>query len=217
MALEENALTTEDEINAELGISGQTTLVERLINVASAQIQSVVGRKLFRTDGIVEKRPGHSSPFLRLDRTPILSLTSVTFLGDSVSLDDIEIHDPDAGILCRQSGWSWTVAVHQEITQTPIPGTERKSYEFTYNGGFVTPEQTPSPFATRTLPFDLEDACIKLVTSRFLKKGSDLDITSEKLKKWSASYAGASGTGSEGGIPPPILRMLDRHRRVVIA
>ena len=203
MALAANALTTLAIVKTELGITGATedTYLERMINAASDRIENYCSRAFFKETGKIENVAGFGGVYLLVSKAPLLAITSITFDGNTVASADYEIHDADVGSIYRKGGWHWTTARLKDITQPPMPGHERKLYKVTYDGGYETPEQG----GTRTLPFDLEDACVQMVASRFRGKGRDPNIKSEKLLSWSATY-GASE------LPSSVTSILNRHR-----
>ena len=216
MALNANALTTVETLKNELSItdSSEDLRLERLINTASQQIENYLGRQLYYDAAIEEKRPGYTSMLLRVDVTPIVSITEITYNDSVLDSDNYEIHDADAGLIYNTATWITTAPYTQEITQERVWGEERKLYQVTYAGGWVTPEQG----GTVTLPSDIEDACVRLSASRYNQIGRDSSITQEKLGDWSATYGGQSSSelSTSGGIPPAIRSVLDTYRRAVI-
>ena len=60
-------------------------------------------------------------------------------------------------------------------------------------------------------PYDLEDACLAIVATRFSRRGRDLSVKSESLLSHSVAYA----DGEDGGMLPPIVRdVVARYARV---
>lgn len=210
MALESNALTTVETVQAELNDSSvSTTLLERLVNSVSAQIGQYVGRDLTFESARVDNLRGYGTTFLVVTKTPLKVLTSITFAGDTVDSADFSIDNADAGLIYRRTGWIWTAPRRAGITNPPMPGMEERLYQITYDGGWVSPAQT----GTRDLPFDLEDAAIRMIISRARQKGRDLSIKSEKLGSWGASYG--AGDASGNGIPSEVAAVLNRYKSVV--
>ena len=94
------------------------------------------------------------------------------------------------------------------------PGTEEYYYKITYTAGYITQPQDDAAVGTRSLPYDLEDACIQYCAQRYRTKGRDKSIKQEKLLSASVTYENSSGDGSD--IPATIRAMIDHYKRVVI-
>lgn len=187
--------------------------LENAIDVASDLIEQFCGRSFFKETGREDFLAGYGNRRLTVQKTPILTLTKIEFVDQQGSLtlidsDGYEIEDADIGFIRRIAGWNWTVAVGQEITPTPLPGDERRAFKVTYDCGFVTPEQV----GTRTLPFDLEDACVQLIVARFRARGRDPAVKSEKLMNWSTAYG-----AMPKGVPDTVSAILDRYTYMAAA
>jgi hypothetical protein len=209
VALAANALTTLATVLDELGLATdgggpQDTRLERYITAASALVDSFLDRTLARADGIVEKVAGFGDNFLTVERRPLLAITSISFDGSTIDATNYEIHgDGEAGLIYGRGGFVWTASRLQEIVQTVVTSSERKLFEITYNGGYVTPEQvSQAAFTPQTLPADIEDAVIQMVTTRWRQQGRDQSVKSEKIKSWSATYADSRA------LPPSIQAVL---------
>jgi len=219
MALSTNALCELADVKTELGITVSTfdSYLERLINLKSDQIEKYIGRKLYWEEDIVEKRQGYGDRYLVLDRNPISGTPVITYNGTTVSTDDYEVHNANAGILFALYNWIWTTGAVGGITADPWPGMERKLYTVTYDAGWVTANQyTLDNTLTRNLPFDLEDACIRMVAARYRSQGKPAGIKREGMLTWSAEYEPSGSSGSESGIPAAITTILDRYRKVIV-
>lgn len=204
-----NALTKLSTVRDALRLdeSAETSnLLRRLINAASDAIQNRAGRVFGKAD-LVELIAGFGTTRLVLARPPINTLTSIVFdSGSPIDLTDV-VRDDAAGLLERGGGWSWTAHVENDISRTAIPGTERRRWTVTYNGGWVLPkDETVS--SARALPFDIEEACIGLARHYFLAKDRDPGVVSEKQLSYSATY-------SQQGMPPPVAEVVDSYRRAV--
>lgn len=216
MAFPINALTTLGVVKSELGIAASDTaedsFLRRQIVAASDAVQSYLDRKIFYEVGIVEKVAGFGSFYLKLSRTPVLTLTSITDDNSVVDLINVTIDDPNAGLIRRPEGWRWTRGVIGGITNHPYPGSEEKLFTVTYTAGWVTPHQETEAVPAdleRTLPHDIEDAVIELITLRRSRRGRDPTIKSEKLLVWAATY---DISLNQHGIPPAVAFKLDRFK-----
>ena len=204
MALATNALTTIASCEAELGLtaSEQDALLTRYINTASDQIADYCNRKFYYTSGIEEKIAGSGDAFLFVGRTPVTSITSVVWLGDdsTVSGSLYEIWDVDQGAIYNSSGWNYT----------RLSDTQIDRYKVTYIGGWITPQQDADDGGlTRNLPFDLETACINIVTALWQKKGQDRTVKSESIMGASVSYE-----SHDSGMDASVIATLDNYKRM---
>ena len=211
-ALTATALTTLATLEARLGLSTPADAVKALlrdyINFASDLIERETNRVFGAEAAIEEKVAGYGTAFLRVARTPITTLTSITFNGGAVDSSKYEIHNAKVGTIRNVNGsWTWTAAALANIAGDPLPGTERLLYTITYNGGYVLPQDDP----TRDLPYDVEEACIELAKQIYFEGGRDPTVKSEKLLSWSASYKGPADL--PGGLPALTARTIRRYTR----
>jgi hypothetical protein len=212
VAVATNALTTLTTVKAELGISVSTydSLLERYINAASGFVERYVNRKLYWEEDIEEKQPGHGTRWMVLDRTPIVGTPVITYDSTTVDTDYYEVHDANAGILFALDNWIWTVGLVGGITEDPWVSTARKLYTVTYDAGWVTPQQAADDGTlTRNLPYDLEEAVIQMVVTRYALRGKPAGLKSERLLSWSADYSGDT-------MPSEIMSVLDSYASIPI-
>lgn len=155
VALSANALTLLATVKTDLGIAVATydDQLTRLINAASDAIARYCSRTFQRSTAIVEKSAGYGLHKLRLKRTPINELISVTFDGEAVDSTEYEIGDAEAGLVNNEGGWVWTAHMPRAISDGALSGTEELLYEITYDGGWVTPNQSKLMSGTPTLTF----------------------------------------------------------------
>jgi len=206
MPLQINALTTISTVETELSLTAaaQDAELTRYIDTASDQIERYVNRKLYYGAAIVEKVAGSGDAFLWISRTPLSSITSVVWLGDSSTItgSTYEIWEADQGSIYRSAGWNDT-----KISAT---ATDNTRYQVTYVGGWITPQQDADDGAlTRDLPWDLETACISLVVGLWRQKGADRTIRSESVLNTSVHYERHAG-----GIDPSVRAILDTYKRM---
>ena len=204
MALASNALTTISECESELGLtaSEQDALLTRYINTASDQIADYCNRKIFYDAAIVEKVGGSKDYFLYISRTPLTTITSVVWLGDDSTIGSslYEIWESDQGAIYKESGWN-------NIT---LNATYLTRYQVTYKGGWITPQQDADDGAlTRDLPFDLETACVNIVTALWQKKGQDRNVKSESIMGASVTY-----DVDVSGLDDSVMATLNNYKRM---
>ena len=213
-----NALATLEDLLDELSLDAdggaQDNRLRRYINMASDFIAQVCSRKFERADAIAEGVRTYGGTELIVKRTPVLSVTSITWRGDVVDASTYSVSNAEAGFIFRACGWPWSAGRMQSITWPQVPGTEAQSAVVTYSGGWVTPVQAAAGLfssAPRTLPYDLEDAVLQLAASRFHRQGTDVRVEREDMMSYYATY----GTGPDAGMMSPIIRALvERYGRM---
>jgi hypothetical protein len=218
MALAAHALTTLDTVKDELGITGTAddARLERYIDTASRAISSYCSRQLEHGIGIVEKIAGMGTARLMVARTPLLTISKVELDGAALDTTDYELEDGDAGFIrSKVNGFIAARAEVPDLAGDLLVGTEETNYTVTYEGGYVTPSQATDDLP-RTLPAEIEEACIQTVVSMYRKRGQDRDIQSESLGDYSVTYAGSNtaiGRGTGGVIPDAAVALLRKYRR----
>lgn len=213
MTVAANALTTLATVLDELGLASdsgaQDARLERYINAASDFVASYCDRTFHRTDSIAESGRGYGQTLLRLSRRPVVSIASVAINGTATT--DYTLEDAARGLLYRSTGWPWQPARMPSLSFSVVPGTEAPDVVVTYNGGFVTPAQVAAgTFATRTLPYDLEDAVVQLVMTRWRNRGRDMRVVAESYGEGGFTFGGSA-------IPIEILGILDGYAEIVHA
>lgn len=214
------AFTTLANLKTDLGITGSTfdTTLERRILAASELIEGWLGRKLRRETVTDERFAGNGWPTAYLARSPIVSITSITFDGATVSSTAYRIQDAERGCLYREDGWTWTAAVLESISPAQIGGTEDRAFLATYVGGYVLPnDTTQNPTApVYMLPSAIEEACLLWATDLHRSAGSRSDVVQEQVGDASVAYAVNSIEERAGAKPPAaIARLLARYRRIL--
>lgn len=216
MALSDKALTTVARMESELSITSASSTLEPLIEEASEEIQQTAGRWFYRNSGHAESVPGYGGRYLRVsDHLPIVSVSAITYDGDTVNSSTYDIHDSEAGEIVSDGTWSWTATESTDITRDPIVGTEEALYEVTYTGGWITPKQDDDGVGSRNLPYDIERACIDLVKALYYQRTIDPSVQSKKVSKGSVTYSGGSGAMSH--LPPRTRQVIQRYQRPAVA
>ena len=146
--------------------------LERYINTMSGMVSKYCNRK-FIADTYTEYYKGSGRQKLVLNQYPINTITSVKV--DSAALtagtdyvtSDQTYHDQ--GIIFKEDGWTWYGYLTGLVGELTAPVD---NIEVVYSAGY-----TLEPEASRTLPWDLEDAVISMVSfsnemvgSKHLKK-----------------------------------------------
>lgn len=208
----ESDLTLPATAAAELGCEASDLRLPRLIGVASGAILRALRRtRLHYGAAIVEKVAGYGRPRLVLEVTPIVNVTSVVLPdGSTLTLanGDFVIEDADAGFLYRSAGWPFTGFGRGGLppANEPAPGSPTGLISVTYAGGW----QTPAMGGTQTLPFDLEQAALQLVTNLYRGGGQADNISQESLGDYSVTYADRARVGA---LTPAIQELIAPYVR----
>ena len=205
-------LTTLAVVKTELEITStdDDAFIDTLIDQASDLCVMHTGRT-FHRQTVTETLPGSGTPLLVLNRLPIVSITSATNNGSTVSSTAYSVDDADAGILFKNDGWKRATLSLFHVERHPTAEGKR-DWSIQYAAGYVTPEEAASTGSTlaRTLPFDLERACVDTVKSLYLRRGED-----SRIKK-QAVDATAETINNNTPLPPSAMRMLERWRSIGI-
>jgi hypothetical protein len=200
-------LTTVAEAAGALGVSPADSKLPRLIGSASEAIRRYIGRpRLHYGTGLVEKLPGYAGQVrLYLGTVPLISVASVVLPdGTSLAPADYVVESLETAALYRREGWPFT-----DVDDGGVLYAEEKAIVVTYAGGWVTPAQS----GTRTLPYDLEHACILAVVSAYRSEPRDASIASESLGDYSVSFSKPSSSGG-GVLPDAAVALLSTYRRL---
>jgi hypothetical protein len=215
VAVAAHALTTLATVLDELALEQDTgpkdTRLERYINAASEFVRTFCGRSFHREDNIAESVRGRGGTLIQVSRRPIITIDSITVDGATLQASTYSVDDADRGLIFRSTGWPWEAARMPGLSYQPIPGTEEPTIVVTYDGGFVTPAQAEAGMfsaAARTLPWDLEDAVVQLVVSRWKLRGRDVRVSSETYD------SGGGFTFGGAPVPPEILAILDGYSEI---
>jgi len=210
MALAASALTTVSALEAEMGITPSSAgvtlaLLERAINAASASIAAALSRELHHAER-AERAAGHGTPLLLARVTPLRAIALVEYLADdsdeALDAADYRIADASAGLVQRLgASWRWTGRT-TSIEGDPQGGSEQALYRLTYTAGWITPAQEAGPLV-RDLPYDIEDACLRLATLVYKGRGRDESVKSRKLMSASITYGATQA--AQADILAPIV------------
>lgn len=212
MPLASNALTTVAAVCAELSLavptSGSTDEADLEARIAAAS--DAIARfcsRVFGQQDRTERVEGLGGDVLFVRHAPVTAVASIVHNGEEVPLDEVESPpaegDAESGLVRRLDGcWADTCA--------------RRSYVVTYTAGWVLPKDAATS-TPRTLPHDVERACILTVVADYLAKGRDPSIVSESALSASVTYAGsqvnsAIGRGAGGIIPDNAAALLSHYR-----
>lgn len=219
MSLTAHALTTYAEAKGEIGLDDDAlqAKVERIINAVSEAMEDAAGSRHFEYGAaLAHDVQGLGGARLIVPRAPVVSITKVELLnldGTVSAVIDASSYTVDnaaSGLLYRAAGWPISAHGHVGIRLDTLPGSQYKGIRITYGGGYITPQQViDDTNLTRTLPFDLEEACLVGVVSIFRRRSSDRSVKSK-------SMSGAASTtyrDQESIVPDEVLNTAKRYWR----
>jgi len=174
-------MATLEMIKEDLNITGGTEDDElyRVLDQASAFIVKYTGRK-FARETVTELLEGTNSPILLLERTPIVTITTITDNGTAIGSTEYFIEDADVGTLFRQVGWRKDKFYHPNTIDLFPTSWAKHNWSVTYCGGFVLPEQSSTDGDDPNLPADLTRICLDLARFHYLNKDADLTVRLER-------------------------------------
>jgi len=165
MSVSSYALTTLGSVKTYLGISDSSrdTLLESLINSASALVEKYTGRYFVVRAAIAELHDGEAGcENIKLKYYPVTAVASVKV--DGVTADaSLYSVDKEAGLVRMSGGWS----------------RGEQNVEVVYSAGMAA--------ATADVPGDLQLACQMLVSLFFNRR--DASVERQTLGDYSISYA----------------------------
>lgn len=197
-------LTTLTNVKDELGISSTVSdaALRRYITSASVaaaqycnrvfQIETMKEEFFIKRDRYSRLIPG-GADFLQLSRWPVDEVASVVQNGVTLVEDTDFKVDYEKGYLLRidENGFSRKWSIDPTLVE--------------YDGGY------------ETVPADVEDAVIRMVSSRYIARGRDKSVRQENIPGVrEVTYWIATGKES-GNLPPDVTDILDNYRVPVIS
>jgi hypothetical protein len=204
VALAENALTTLETAKEYLGLvdDNRDNEVERLINAASQMIENYCGRKLYYGE-VTETVYGSGTPVILLSRYPVVDISEVGYYNNVLPVSEYDLVDGDLVVANTGAYGLWQRGSYR----TPF------AYTVSYFGGYVTPQQalgdaaSDSPVGlTRTLPYDIEEACLQLVATLESRQAAGA-VTDYRVGQVAERYASTP-------IPTPTTLVLEPYRAI---
>lgn len=204
-------LTTAATAAAVLGgnVSASDAQLARLVTAASAMVARAVGYPLHQRDET--ERPLGGGVYLWLDAGAVQSVSEVREDGAAIDASEYVLEDARNGRMLRV-GCAWPVRTVSTAGVYPVrlmavPGL----VEVDVTAGYVTPGQNAMDavaFPAVTLPPELEQAALEVLTGMWRAKGRDPNVTSIALGGASYGFGGAPSA-----IPPLAQQMISAHRK----
>lgn len=210
-----DGLTTLAAVKLEAGISdtSQDTLLEALINSASAAVSAFLDRDLKRSTRTGERYAVNNSQNLFLTNYPVQSITLCTLGGVAQVLDADIFLDAPTGKVYRPMGWTGSYYARGTF---PEPFAGAWDILVTYISGYYLPADVGySAGAAASLPLAIGYAVNRAVVTRLrtiLNQADGLKQYSEG--GLSMTWFGAEGAKSgNGGFDDVVAAMLNPWKR----
>jgi len=219
--LANNALTTLEKAKSYLAIPSedvtQDDILTFFINSASTTIEKYCNR-VFGLKTFNELLQGRGSSKLILDNYPIVTVAEVLIDDQSVDISGVKVLS-DKGMIYRPGG-GFPAIVQGGRFLHPRPDEHHHNIFVEYTAGYVLPkdESTENP---RTLPFDLELACLRMLSTMqkgkdVVSNGTNLILKREQIGDWIGEYEPEIRTTASVKIEKTdfdILSILDLYKR----
>lgn len=193
-------LTTVTRVKAELGITSTSddALLGDIVDRASDAVGSYCHRT-FAREVVSETLPAYGGIHLQLDRTPVISVSSVTQNSSTVSTADYSIADAERGWLYRRAGWGWTAQTYEGLHSTwawldqgfPLPGQEEPNYVAAYTAGYILPSENVTSSAISAASADNSFNSTGALFPSLLKAGDVITVSgftaTANNKRWKVS------------------------------
>jgi len=199
---------TLNDLKSEMDMADESTddaLLVSIIEETRDFIVSYCGRE-FARESVTETKEGNAHLKLILDRTPIVSVTSVAFDGTTIGSTQYTIDDAKAGFLFREAGWTNTDIYGQAILPYSM-GHGRRDWSVVYTAGYIMPGSTEGQV---TLPADLRRAAKDLCKSWYYQRTDNPNV-----RRQQTGEANETKYTEGSGFPPHVLRVLDQYTRIV--
>jgi hypothetical protein len=179
------------DLKAILGItdSANDALLGTIIQRGSDASARLCNR-VFAQRTVIETLPGPGGQLLKLKFSPIVTLTSTAFEGETVDSDTHTLTEPDAGMVYREAGWFYTGHAYD--------------YAATYSHGYNLPDMAGADI----LPHDIQQAALELCKGMWLARQRDPSVTMESVPDVYTVQYGAKNGGSLGAILPNVQELL---------
>lgn len=188
-------------IGLDLAASTDDVWLTYSIQAASKLIETLTGRTFGLRTWTVKVEQPQGFRRLLLPHTPIVSITSIAFKGDTLLAADYLVEDADAGFVIRADGLAWlpTSAANDNVSGRPS-AQPIGQYDVVFQAGYAT------------VPDDIIDAVTQQVVQNYWKKGRDPSVKSVSVLGDSISYA----SNGENQYHPAFAAAVSRYTRVPV-
>jgi hypothetical protein len=219
--LAENALTTRELAKSHIGIAQtdetQDTFVDFIINTASSLIEKYCNRK-FGVRTYQDFMIGRGSTKLILDNYPITEVQQLTIEDKPVDVASEITVLSESGMLFKPRGGFPLRLEGGRFTHPKVDEPQHNIF-VTYRAGFILPKDATDT-QPRTLPFDLEMACLRMLSimkkDKDIANGQSLILKREQIGDWVGEYEPEFKNVSPklDYMDPDILSILDLYKRL---
>jgi hypothetical protein len=204
--------------------SAYDAMIERLLSRATARIQNYCGKPLLVQRYDV-RTPSYGSVNLSLPHRFIRTLFAVRDSSstgqDALSSTGYSL-DVNKGLLYRSEGWEWSAQFNaNSIVSDPVVGAEYRRWYLDYSAGFIPAGGKDSGSTWdgttdtgQTVPADLQEAAIGLVSRSWRSRLRDPDVASERVGELSITYRDTQSARGSLGIPEDIADLLRPYRSI---
>ncbi len=203
-------LTTLADVKAELGLtdSTQDALLSSLIQRASRAVVNYCQVGEFAQQSYTETLPAYNTNWLVVSRTPIVSVSQITYDGGVIDPAQYTVERPLAGMIFSPTPWFWTAEMGVVLGMDVLPNSELRRYQVNYVAGYNLPDDATQ---TTPLPFDISEATIETVHAWFYARQRDPYLVMERVGDLQLQYAQPQGRLA---LPPGAMDLLSNYARV---
>ena len=176
-------------------------------------VASYLGGPIHYREGVEEFPACHGGQFLFLRNGQVTEITSIEIDGVLVDPSNYRLDSAGYGRIVARNGFRFpfTGSGSGGVDSTPYQAAADGRIRVVFNAGWVTPGQAAiAPNPPRTLPMDIEQAAIELITTLYRAKGADSRIASYSLGDSSVSYT----TDAGGAIGSRVKNILAPYRNI---
>ena len=195
----DDMLTTPCRVKRMLQVDSDGLDVEFAVKSATDALKSMLGFDPVYKEGRTEyiRQPKGYLRLKPVDSWPIKKVNEIKFDGGIVDSEKYFIENKKSGFITRTDRRSWPgIESYTLSVSVNIPNETFPSYEINYDAGWVTPAQAMNnDELDRDLPYDIEDACIRLALNELESRARRQDVSSVSILGDSTTF---SLEGAEG-------------------
>lgn len=227
-------MTTLNRAAQRLRVSTSDSDLPTLITAASKALVRYLGYAVERRTGVVESAVGHGGVYLWLESGALQEVTSVTVGGSALATTSYALdgtYGALRGRLVARGGYRWPFTGESTggVNSTPFRAYDTGEILVTFTSGWVSPgqaviasgytepltaEQETEARSSVTLPEELEQAALEVVTAWYRSKGHDPNVTSRSTGDASIGYGGDAMRGGRASLPLVARELADYYRKV---
>lgn len=206
-------------IKGVMGLNGDDSLdgyITRQILVYSQLFDKKAGRSFYFEEEKEEKiGVGSNTRRLILENTPVEKIHEIKYKDEVIDEEKYFLEDKKAGFVAKKdSYWRKTSTSPAGTIRRKPPQDPEEIYTVKYSGGYITPSQAKTdPQATRTLPYDIEEAVIQGVVAGVTQKGVDAAVDSITVGDGRTSFEGGDGDNPRN-VPQFFIEIANSYKKI---